>query len=120
MLRLNYDRHNGHPYYAGRPHPDRAQGIVPNEEMSMDRIREWMEDNPDEGKELRARTAPSCSSATPASPNDDEPIGAQGVPLTPGRSIAVDKTLHVYGTPFFIEAELPIESEKPRRPNSAA
>ena len=30
----------------------------------------------------------------------------------PGRSIAVDK-LHVYGTPFFIDASLPIESAKP-------
>jgi 3D (Asp-Asp-Asp) domain-containing protein len=38
-----------------------------------------------------------------------EPIGAQGVPLTPGRSIAVDR-LHEYGTPFFIEAKLPTES----------
>src|SRR5262249_52324843 len=34
--------------------------------------------------------------------------GAQGVPLTPGRSIAVDR-VHQYGTPFFIEAELPTE-----------
>jgi hypothetical protein len=34
------------------------------------------------------------------------------VPLTPGRSIAVDR-LHEYGTPFFIEANLPIESVKP-------
>jgi len=33
------------------------------------------------------------------------------VPLTPGRSIAVDR-LHQYGTPFFIEANLPIESAK--------
>jgi peptidoglycan lytic transglycosylase A len=38
---------------------------------------------------------------------DTEPAGAQGVPLTPGRSIAVDR-IHVYGTPFFIDAELPI------------
>src|SRR5450631_3911386 len=36
--------------------------------------------------------------------------------MTPGRSIAVDKTLHVYGTPFFIEGELPIESERSRTP----
>src|SRR5207237_8755404 len=35
----------------------------------------------------------------------------QGVPLTPGRSIAVDR-LHDYGTPFFIEAKLAIESTK--------
>ena len=41
--------------------------------------------------------------------DDDEPLGAQGMPLTPGRSIAVDKALHVYGTPFFIDAELPID-----------
>jgi membrane-bound lytic murein transglycosylase A len=38
------------------------------------------------------------------------------VPLTPGRSIAVDRSLHVYGTPFFIEGELPIESEQSRTP----
>ena len=42
---------------------------------------------------------------------DVEPSGAQGVPLTPGRSIAVDRT-HVYGTPFFIDAELPIEGPR--------
>ena len=46
----------------------------------------------------------------------DEAVGAQGVPLTPGRSIAVDKSLHVYGTPFFIEGELPIESEASKTP----
>jgi membrane-bound lytic murein transglycosylase A len=38
------------------------------------------------------------------------------VPLTPGRSIAVDKSLHVYGTPFFIQGELPIESEQSKTP----
>src|SRR5260370_8766572 len=47
--------------------------------------------------------------------NEGEPVGAQGVPLTPGRSIAVDR-LHNYGTPFFIEAGLPIESAKPVSP----
>jgi membrane-bound lytic murein transglycosylase A len=46
----------------------------------------------------------------------DEAIGAQGIPLTPGRSIAVDKALHVYGTPFFISGELPIESDKSKTP----
>ena len=49
---------------------------------------------------------------TPLSPSD-ECIGAQGVPLTAGRSLAVDKRIHVYGTPIWVEAQLPIESEKP-------
>ncbi len=31
--------------------------------------------------------------------------------LTAGRSLAVDKALHVYGTPFFLEGQLPIESD---------
>src|SRR5581483_9739505 len=35
---------------------------------------------------------------------------------TPGRSIAVDKSLHVYGTPFFIQGELPIETAQSRTP----
>jgi membrane-bound lytic murein transglycosylase A len=38
------------------------------------------------------------------------------VPLTAGRSIAVDKSLHVYGTPFFIEGNLPIESDTSNTP----
>ena len=41
MLRINYDAHNGYPYTAiGRILIER--GLVPREEMSMDRIRQWM------------------------------------------------------------------------------
>ena len=47
-------------------------------------------------------------------PHDREAVGAQGVPLTPGRSIAVDNALHVYGTPFFIQADLPLTDERHR------
>ena len=32
----------------------------------------------------------------------------------PGRSIAVDRSLHAYGTPFFIAADLPIANQKAR------
>jgi membrane-bound lytic murein transglycosylase A len=42
---------------------------------------------------------------------DKEAVGAQGVELTPGRSIAVDRVLHVYGTPFFIDAGMPLEEK---------
>ena len=45
-------RHNGHPYTpVGRILIERD--IIPREEMSMDRIRKWMAENPDGGKELR-------------------------------------------------------------------
>jgi membrane-bound lytic murein transglycosylase A len=112
LMRLNYEAANGHPYYAvGRYLIDRK--IVPKEEMSMDRIREWMERNPAEGKELRRRNKSYVFFRETHLPGNVEPIGAQGISLTPGRSIAVDRKLHTYGTPFFISAYLPIESLTP-------
>jgi membrane-bound lytic murein transglycosylase A len=37
----------------------------------------------------------------------DGPIGGAGLPLTQGRSLAVDRTLWSYGLPFWLEGELP-------------
>jgi membrane-bound lytic murein transglycosylase A len=109
-LRLNYDAHNGHSYTAvGRILIER--NLVPREEMSMDRIRRWMQANPDQAKELRGTNRSYVFFRVTGLLSENEPAGAQGVALTPGRSIAVDR-LHVYGTPFFIEAELPIDSAR--------
>ncbi|HET7804495.1 MAG TPA: MltA domain-containing protein [Pseudolabrys sp.] len=112
LLRLNYAASNGMPYTpVGKFLID--SGIVSREEMTMDKIREFMEANPEEGKELRRKNRSFVFfQETPLSAHD-ECIGAQGVPLTPGRSLAVDKKIHVYGTPIWIDAEFPIESEKP-------
>src|ERR1700721_2845390 len=84
--------------------------------MSMQRIREWMDQNPDGAKEVRRANRSYVFFREVNLSDKDEAVGAQGVPLTPGRSIAVDKALHVYGTPFFIEGELPIESEQSKTP----
>jgi membrane-bound lytic murein transglycosylase A len=114
-IRINYDAHNGYPYMpVGRILIDR--GIIPKEQMSMQKIREWMEQNPDGAKELRRQNRSYVFFREVQLSDKDEAVGAQGVPLTPGRSIAVDKSLHVYGTPFFIEGELPIESEASKTP----
>ena len=114
-VRINYDAHNGYPYTpVGRILIDR--GIIPREQMSMQRIREWMEQNPDGAIELRRQNRSYVFFREVNLSDKDEPVGAQGVPLTAGRSIAVDKALHVYGTPFFIEGELPIESERSKTP----
>jgi membrane-bound lytic murein transglycosylase A len=114
-IRINYDAHNGYPYTpVGRILIDR--GIIPKDQMSMQRIREWMDQNPDGAKELRRQNRSYVFFREVQLSDKDEAVGAQGVPLTPGRSIAVDKSLHVYGTPFFIEGELPIESERSKTP----
>ena len=110
LLRVNYDSHNGHPYTpVGRILIER--GIIAREDMSMDRIRKWMAENPDGGKELRRQNKSYVFFRDTGLPPNEEARGAQGVPLTASRSIAVDRVLHVYGTPFFIEAELPIATE---------
>ena len=114
-IRINYDAHNGYPYTAvGRILIDR--GIVPKDQMSMHKIREYMEQNPDGARELRRQNQSFVFFREVQLSDKDEAVGGQGVPLTPGRSIAVDKALHVYGTPFFIEGELPIESEQSKTP----
>jgi membrane-bound lytic murein transglycosylase A len=111
-LRLNYIASNGHPYTpVGKFLIDR--GIIAKEDMSMDRIRDWMVANPDEGKDLRRKNRSFVFFQETTLGAQDECLGAQGVPLTPGRSLAVDKRIHVYGTPIWIDAELPIGSEKP-------
>jgi membrane-bound lytic murein transglycosylase A len=110
MLRINYDAHNGHSYTAvGRILIER--GLVAREDMSMDRISQWMAKNPDQAKEVRGTNKSFVFFRITGLNIDTEPPGAQGVPLTPGRSIAVDR-VHVYGTPFFIDAELPIEGAR--------
>jgi membrane-bound lytic murein transglycosylase A len=107
MLRLNYDAHNGYSYMpVGRVLIDR--NIIPREEMSMHRIREWMQANPDDAKDVRRQNRSVVFFRIVGLNDDGEPLGAQGIRLSAGRSIAVDKALHVYGTPFFIEADLPI------------
>ena len=114
-VRINYDAHNGYPYTpVGRILVER--NIIPRDQMSMHRIREWMEQNPDGANELRRQNRSYVFFREVTLSDRDEAVGAQGVPLTPGRSIAVDKSLHVYGTPFFIEGELPIESEQSKTP----
>ncbi|MEX1083634.1 MAG: MltA domain-containing protein, partial [Xanthobacteraceae bacterium] len=112
LLRVNYDAHNGHQYTpVGRFLIE--NGAIPREQMSMDRIRQWMRRNPEEAREVSGKNRSFVFFREVDLAAEEEPKGAQGVSLTPGRSIAVDRALHIYGTPFYIEAELPIASAEP-------
>jgi membrane-bound lytic murein transglycosylase A len=115
LLRVSYAAHNGHPYTpVGRILIDR--NLVPREEMSMDRIRQWMRDNPEGTKELRRKNQSFVFFRVTGLGDEREAVGGEGVRLIPGRSIAVDRPLHAYGTPFFVEADLPIDTAAPRTP----
>lgn len=103
ILRVGYAGTNGQPYTAiGRALIER--GAIPREKMSMQAIREWMAANPAEGAVLM-RTNKSYvffRELTGAGP-----LGAQGVALTPERSIAVDRRILPLGLPVWLDTTLP-------------
>jgi membrane-bound lytic murein transglycosylase A len=112
LLRLNYIASNGKPYTpVGRILID--NGVFTPQEMSMDKIRDYMDANPEEGKALREKNRSYVFFAKTTLQPHDEPLGAQGIPVTPGRSIAVDPKIHVYGTPIWIDAQFPLKSDAP-------
>lgn len=112
VIRLNYAAGNGHPYFAvGSVLVQK--GIVPREEMSMQKIREYMEKYPEEGRELRRMNRSYVFFRETDLTEFEEAVGAQGISLTAARSIAVDRKIHTYGMPVFVNALLPIASEKP-------
>jgi membrane-bound lytic murein transglycosylase A len=111
ILRLNYDSHNGWPYTpVGRALIE--QKLMNKDQVSMQSIRDWMEANPDQAKEIRRQNKSYVFFRITDLSTEDEAVGGQGVRLMPGRSIAIDRALHAYGTPFFIQAELPIANQK--------
>jgi len=110
MLRINYDAHNGYPFVpVSRILMER--NIIPRQEMSLERVHEWMRANPEEAEQVRRQNRSFMFFRIVGLSDDREAIGAQGIPLTPGRSIAIDPLLHVYGTPFFLKAGLPLTTK---------
>jgi membrane-bound lytic murein transglycosylase A len=112
LLRLNYIASNGKPYTpVGRILIDR--GVYTPEEMSMDKIREYMDAHPKEGAELRDKNRSYVFFSETSLGPQDECVGAQGVPMTPRRSIAVDSKLRMYGMPVWIDAKFPLKDLAP-------
>jgi 3D (Asp-Asp-Asp) domain-containing protein len=113
-LRVAFDSHNGYAFSSiERVLIDR--NIIARKDISTQAIRDWMAAHPDEAAKVRAANRSYIFFRVTGLTNEGEPLGAQGVPLTPGRSIAVDR-VHQYGTPFFIEADLPMGNGKSASP----
>jgi len=102
-LRIGYASQNGHPYYAiGRELVE--LGALSRDEVSLQTIRAWLADNPERAEEVMA-TNPSYVFFRALGP--DGPYGAQGVVLTPGRSLALDRVFHALGVPVWLDASRP-------------
>jgi peptidoglycan lytic transglycosylase A len=110
-LRLAYAAKSGLPYTAiGGILVER--GEIKRADMSMQTIRDWMKDNPHKARELMWENK-SFVFFREVTLEDSSlgPPGAQQVQLTPLRSLAVDRAFWAFGTPLWIETELPFAAE---------
>lgn len=107
VLRLAYADHNGQPYVSiGRWLAD--QGQMAADQASMQNIRAWARRNPGRVQEmLSANPAVVFFREEKLSDAALGPNGAYGLPLTPGRSIAVDAHYVPLGTPVFLATTQP-------------
>jgi membrane-bound lytic murein transglycosylase A len=112
-IRLQYEDQNGHPYRSiGRYLAD--QGVMTIDQVNMPAIRNWLAANPHRVNEV-LDSNPSVvffNEAPLADPNVG-PKGAQGLPLTAGRSIAVDPKFLPLGAPMFLSTTQPGSGELP-------
>jgi membrane-bound lytic murein transglycosylase A len=104
-IRLSYADQNGYPYRSvGRLLVE--QGELTLDQASMQGIKAWAERNPERLAQLLNQNA-SYVFFEETSALTEGPTGALGVPLTAGRSIAVDPRAVPLGAPVFVSTTWP-------------
>lgn len=108
-MRVGYADQNGYPYLSiGRLLVER--GELRLDQASMQGIKDWGAKHPDKLPELLASN-PSFVFFRELPDTLPGPLGALGVPLTGGRSIAVDPRFIPLGAPVFLATTQPNSSE---------
>lgn len=101
VKRVNYAASNGHPYRAvGTILKDK----IPSDRMSLQAIKEYLYSHPDEVKSILSYN----QSYTFFRETGEGPLGNIEVPLTPERSIAMDRRMVPGGGLAYVETELPV------------
>ena len=106
-MRVTYAAKSGHPYTPiGRVLIE--AGALPKGGATMATIRAWLAAHPDEAPAVMARNRSYIFFRE--APVDDPalgPVAAAKVPLVAGRSLAVDRLVHSFHTPGFVETTIP-------------
>jgi len=110
QVMVSYANQNGRRYHSiGKLLLE--QGAMTRDQMSMQNIRKWVEQNPVAGKQLLEEN-PSYVFFRELSSEYIFPPGALGIPLTERRSLAVDPRTIPLGAPVFLATTVP-GSERP-------
>ena len=103
--RIGYDGQNGYPYTAiGKELV--ARGALDKDNVSMQTIRDWLAQHPVDAVNVMRKNQ---SYVFFKKLDTGGPVGAEGVVLTPERSLAVDHTVWPYGIPMFVSATDPVQ-----------
>ncbi|MDD5298347.1 MAG: murein transglycosylase A [Rhodocyclaceae bacterium] len=109
LMRLGYADQNGQPYHSiGRWLIN--QNELKPEQASMEGIKAWAKAHPERLEELLGAN-PSYVFFRILTRSDGGPLGALGLPLTPGRSLAVDPRTTPLGAPVFLATTWPNDSK---------
>ncbi|MBU2550053.1 MAG: MltA domain-containing protein [Proteobacteria bacterium] len=102
VVRLGYAANNGRPYQSlGRYMMKR--GLLDRENMSMQGIRGWLRDHPDQAPDLMDHNERYVFFKR----LEGDPVGNINVPLTPNRSVALDHRKFPKGALAWIESRKP-------------
>ena len=115
LVRLAFAGHNDQPYKSvGRWLIE--QGELRASQASWPGIKSWAQRNEQRVNEMLWSNPRVVFFREEALPDPTVgPKGAQGVPLTPGRSIAVDARSVPYGTPVWLDTTEPLSNTPLRR-----
>jgi membrane-bound lytic murein transglycosylase A len=103
-VRVTYAAKSGHSF-TGPGGVLAGLGEIPREKVTMQSIRAWFRANPHRIDEILWRNRSFIFFREAAVEDmDSGPVAAAKVQLTAGRSIAVDRMLHTFGTPFYIDS----------------
>jgi len=107
-VRIGYGEHNGHPYRSlGRTLADRGELTL--DQASMQSIKAWAAANP--GRTQEALNQNPSYVFFRELPATGGPLGAMGVPLEAGYSIAADPQHVPLGAPVYLATTYPLSPE---------
>ncbi len=113
IVRVGYADQNGHPYRSiGKLLVDR--GELPLERASMQGIKAWGQKNPRKLPNILHQNS-SFVFFRELPDTISGPLGSMGVPLTAGRSLAVDPRVIPQGAPVFLSTTWPNTDEQLQR-----
>ncbi|GAC87207.1 membrane-bound lytic murein transglycosylase [Gluconobacter thailandicus F149-1 = NBRC 100600] len=112
QIRVGYDGKNGLPYVPlGRVLVQENE--LASSSVSMDSIKGWLETHPDRMMAMMERNPNYVFFRRDDGSLAQGATGAFGVPLTAGRSVAIDRSVVPFATPLWVETKLPDAKGQP-------